>query len=491
MGLRGGAHKEVQRSRSVQTPFQSSACANMEGRQDRLTHASAPITLGSLPILKTPLPESVRASLETLTQSGFAAMLAGGCVRDRLLGLQPKDFDIATNAVPDQVTQIFEGRGIKVVPTGVDHGTVTLVWSDMPIEVTTLRKDVSTDGRRAVVAFGTSFEEDAARRDFTINAMYEDGSGKLHDFFDGVSDLKARRLRFVGDPQTRIREDYLRILRWFRFWSRFDFTTDAGAQQAVRDHASGLRQVSQERITHEMRQMLSGPAPGLIPAATAMRDLEVLQQVPPECSWTDATIRAAARLGASTGDELDQRVAADPRVWALRFALLMMESAPPRSERELRVLGQRLRFSRAESELVEFLVTLAPKLESLWGEGQSPPRPSQVMDLADSVDEALGPLGFTDLLVPWLEAASSLRGSFPAAQAQLLVETEFHHGARRRTPIPILTSDLMRELGLPPGKIVGEVVRELTVTWRNLEWQKSEEGLALARAFLQTRQVER
>ena len=155
--------------------------------------------------------------LRSLEAAGYAARLAGGCVRDRLLGITPADYDIATGAEPGVVLQHFRTEGRTTVPTGIDHGTITVVMPSGPIEVTTLRKDVATDGRHAQVAFGKSFSDDAQRRDFTINAMFEDADGRIYDEAGGQADLQAKVLRFVGEASIRIREDYLRILRLFRF----------------------------------------------------------------------------------------------------------------------------------------------------------------------------------------------------------------------------------------------------------------------------------
>ena len=163
---------------------------------------------------------ATRAVMEALESRGYAgcARFVGGCVRNSLLGQPIDDIDIATTLTPDQVTEALEGVGVKVVPTGVDHGTVTAVSEGRAYEITTLRRDVSTDGRRAVIAFTQNWEEDAVRRDFRLNALYADGEGRIFDpTGEGVADAKAGRIVFVGDAMTRIREDYLRILRFFRF----------------------------------------------------------------------------------------------------------------------------------------------------------------------------------------------------------------------------------------------------------------------------------
>ena len=166
------------------------------------------------PWLKAPGPARVMAAL---TRAGHRAYFVGGTVRNALMGLEPGDIDIATDALPERVMALARAAGLKPVPTGVAHGTVTVVADGQGIEVTTFRRDVETDGRRAVVAFSELIEHDAERRDFTMNALYATASGEVIDPLGGLPDLEARRVRFVGEPRDRIREDFLRILRFFRF----------------------------------------------------------------------------------------------------------------------------------------------------------------------------------------------------------------------------------------------------------------------------------
>ena len=194
-----------------------------------------------------------------------ATRLVGGAVRDGLLGLPVSDIDLATRLVPSEVVERLEAAKIKAVPTGIAHGTVTAVTDDGPVEVTTLRRDVATDGRHAVVAFSDDWREDASRRDFTINALYADSAtGEVFDWFDGLADLDARHVRFIGDPLTRIAEDHLRILRFFRFHARFgDGVPDADGLAACATRANDLMALSRERIAAELVKLLAAvdPAP--------------------------------------------------------------------------------------------------------------------------------------------------------------------------------------------------------------------------------------
>ncbi|MBO0750099.1 MAG: CCA tRNA nucleotidyltransferase [Porphyrobacter sp.] len=186
----------------------------------------------------------------------------GGAVRDTLLGKPVKDIDAATPLTPEEVIARLDAAGIRNVPTAIDHGTVTAVLPGGPVEITTLRKDVSTDGRRATVAFADDWQEDAARRDFTINALYADPvTLELFDWFDGLCDLEERRVRFVGDPRRRIREDHLRILRYYRFQARFGATLDEEAEQACAELAPTLKGLSRERVGWELQHLLSADDP--------------------------------------------------------------------------------------------------------------------------------------------------------------------------------------------------------------------------------------
>jgi poly(A) polymerase len=218
----------------------------------------------------------------TLVQGGHQALFVGGCVRNTLLGVAVADVDLATDAAPEDVTRLCEDAGLKVVPTGFDHGTVTVIAEGISHEVTTFRRDVATDGRRATVAFATDIAEDAARRDFTMNALYACPDGTVIDPLGALPDLDARRVVFVGHPADRIREDYLRILRFFRFHAHYGDPAqglDPKAMAAIADNLDGLDRVSRERIGHEMRKLLAAPDPA--PALAAMQQSGVLAHVLP------------------------------------------------------------------------------------------------------------------------------------------------------------------------------------------------------------------
>ncbi|MBP1805168.1 CCA tRNA nucleotidyltransferase [Rubellimicrobium aerolatum] len=225
-------------------------------------------------------PSAARV-LRLLGEGGHRAWIVGGAVRDALLGRPVGDIDVTTDAPPERVAELAGQAGLKALPTGIEHGTVTLL-APRPVEVTTLRRDVETDGRHATVAFGTEPEEDARRRDFTMNALYLTADGALLDPTGGLPDLHARRIRFVGDASTRIREDYLRALRYFRFHAQVgdpEEGLDPDALDAIARNLDGLDTLSRERVGHEMLRLLATPDPA--PAVAAMRATGALARVLP------------------------------------------------------------------------------------------------------------------------------------------------------------------------------------------------------------------
>ncbi len=223
-----------------------------------------------------------RAVCDAITKGGYAVFFVGGCVRNALLGVPGSDVDMSTDALPEQVMALAERAGLKPVPTGIDHGTITVVSEGEPFEVTTFRRDVATDGRRAVVAFSTDIADDARRRDFTMNALYAAPDGRVIDPLGGLPDLRARRIRFIEDAQARIREDYLRVLRFFRFNAYYADVAegyDPDALSAIAENLDGLTGLSAERIGQEMTKLLAAPDPA--PALAVMRQVNVLQTVLP------------------------------------------------------------------------------------------------------------------------------------------------------------------------------------------------------------------
>jgi poly(A) polymerase len=260
---------------------------------------------------------ATRAVCDAFATAGHTMFFVGGCVRNALLGLDGTDVDVATPASPETVQAAAEAAGLKTVPTGIDHGTVTIVARGQPFEVTTFRRDVETDGRRAVVAYSDRLEDDAARRDFTMNALYARPDGEVIDPVGGLADLRAGRLRFIGDPQARIAEDYLRILRFFRFHAWYAEPAgglDADGLAACAAGLDGLSGLAAERVGHEMRKLLAAPDPA--PSVAAMAQIGALARVLP-----GATPVALAPLVA-----LEPELDAEPD-WIRRLAVLGGEDA--------------------------------------------------------------------------------------------------------------------------------------------------------------------
>ena len=289
--------------------------------------------------MQTTLPPAAWTARDDLAQLVAAlgvdhVRYVGGAVRDTLLGADVQDIDCATTLLPDAVIDRCHGAGIRVVPTGIEHGTVTAVLDHGPVEITTLRKDVATDGRRATIAFATQWRDDAARRDFTINALYAHPQTlEIEDFFGGLDDLDARRVRFIGDAEQRIREDHLRILRYYRFQARFGSALDAEAEAACSDLADTLKGLSRERVAMELLALLRLPAPQ--ETVSRMREQGVLPVVLPETGK-----REIGTLTALVDAENVQGVAPDP---IRRLAALL-----PPLDRVAEAVAVRLRLSRAQ-----------------------------------------------------------------------------------------------------------------------------------------------
>ena len=278
--------------------------------------------------------EDIAAMLAALDPEGDQCRYVGGAVRDALLEIEAADVDIATRLLPNTVIARLESAGIRAVPTGIDHGTVTAVLPGGPVEITTLRRDVTTDGRHAEVAFTDDWEEDAARRDFTINALFADPRTlEVTDYFGGEDDLAARLVRFIGDADARILEDHLRILRYFRFHARFGGTPDTAALEACARHADRLKALSRERIARELLLLLGGRDPR--DAATRMAQSGIWPVILPEMAPDGLTA-----LEALLTRETQLGAPADP---LLRLAALL-----PRDAQIAETVAARLRLSKAQ-----------------------------------------------------------------------------------------------------------------------------------------------
>ncbi len=374
-----------------------------------------------------------RAVLAALEAAGTRVRFVGGCVRDAVLGRRAKDIDIATPDDPETVVRLLEAAGLKAVPTGIAHGTITAVAEHQPFEVTTLREDVETDGRRARVAFTDSWIADAARRDFTMNAMFCEPDGTLYDPFGGWADLLAGRVRFVGEADQRIQEDYLRLLRFFRFHARYGRgAPEPEALAAAERHKDQLATLSGERIRDELLQILEAPDP--TPALRTIAERGILARVMPEPIDPD-------RLGALVRIETDTWGAGDP--------LRRLAAAFRFDDAGAQALSRRLRLSRrAEKRLRRMVVS-----------GEAPPaKPSRALWAALYTEGAETVRDRVCLAA----AAADAHGQ--GVDARALAEVLAAIDAWTPKQLPVTGADA-QALGVPRGPRVGQVLRALERWW--------------------------
>jgi poly(A) polymerase len=368
-----------------------------------------------------PAAEVMRA----LTAEGDQARFVGGCVRDALVGRPIRDIDIATPLSPQRVTELLHKARLKAVPTGIEHGTVTAVADKTGVEVTTLRRDVETDGRRAKVEFTDDWQADAARRDLTINALSADASGKVHDYFGGLDDLAAGRVRFVGDPRQRIIEDYLRLLRFFRFHADYARgALDEAAVAAAKELAPQLKTLSGERLRQETLRLLTarrGPE-----VWGEMLSLGIVQHYLPWATSLDR-LRWVA--------ELEQRHGLAPDS-IRRLAALTLTGCG-------REVAETLKLSRAEGDRIIDLDAARDPFDAsspqavrrqIYAWGNDGARDRLVLDWLDRIEQAAG------------SAALSIIESWP------------------RPRFPIKGVDIVR-MGVPEGPRVGEILQRVERWW--------------------------
>jgi poly(A) polymerase len=376
-------------------------------------------------------PQSFMTKPETvklMTVLGDARFV-GGVVRNALLGKPVSDIDVATPHPPEKVRALLEAAGLKAVPTGIEHGTITAVVNGTPFEVTTLRRDVETDGRRAVVAFTTDWAEDAQRRDFTMNALYADLDGEVYDHVGGIADLEAGRVRFVGDPAARIREDYLRILRLFRFHAWYGTgPLDAEALIAVEQEKAGIAQLSGERIANEMLKLLEAANP--VAVLVAMGETGVLAEVIP---------------GAPDIMRLKHLAAADASAALPPDGILRLAALLPHDIAVAQAVAHRWKLSNAQVgrllDLVTARETVTPYLST--------------RDVAKLLYK-LGPERFCDRVrLAWAESP----------QAFVQWRTFLASANEWQRPVFPLSGDDVMVAGIPKGPAVGQVLADVESWW--------------------------
>lgn len=408
-------------------------------------------TLPPQPWMNAP---ATRAVIAALTAEGAEVRFVGGCVRDAVLGRPAGDVDIATTDRPEDVIRLLEGAGLKAVPTGLKHGTVTAVAEGTPFEITTLREDVETYGRHAKVAFTDDWAADAGRRDFTMNALFLAPDGRIFDYVGGLDDLRAGRVRFVGEAEARIREDVLRLLRFFRFHAHYGAPPpDADALAACRELADLLPTLSAERVAAETLKLLTAPAPAEV---IALMDREgVLPRFLPEA-------RHVGRLAALTRIEgaLPEAGAAAPDTLRRLATLLEIDEAGARA------LAKRLKLSNLQRD----------RLAAMAG---------GLADFAPEPDEAArrrwlyrhGGALYRDLsLLHWAGQYESDPDRADKGEAVYRAGIDAA-AAWERPSLPIKGADVLA-LGVPDGPRVGALLAQVEEWWIDGDFRAGRETCA-------------
>lgn len=381
---------------------------------------------------------ALQALLQALVGEGDEeARVVGGAIRNTLLGQAVADIDIATTALPATTVERAKAAGFKTVPTGIEHGTVTVVANGRPFEVTTLRQDIETNGRHAKVKFGRDWKADAERRDFTINALYCEAGGTILDLIGGIADIESRTLRFIGDAESRIEEDFLRILRFFRFFAWYgDGRPDAAGLRAATRLKAGIEKLSAERIWAEMRKLLAAPDPSR--ALLWMRQTGVLSLVLPESEkWGIDAIHGLIGAEAHFGWRAD--------------ALLRLESLVPPDPERLADLAKRWRLSNAERDRLMAFASAEPVSPALE-------------DAALRARLYFGDKGGIADRLRLALAVEKAKGETRLAETAALSRLLAHAETFAPPPFPVSGADLQK-VGLAPGPELGVALKALERIW--------------------------
>ena len=371
----------------------------------------------------------------------------GGAVRDSLLGRAVSDVDVATTLMPEQVIALLEKYGIQAIPTGIKHGTVTAVIDGKHFEITTLRKDTSCDGRHAEVKFTRDWKEDARRRDFTMNALYLSPEGKIFDYVGGVQDALSGIIRFIGDPQDRIREDYLRILRFFRFHAWYGKEPiDKAALDACVQYAKWVGGLSGERVHHELLRLIAAPGAG--------KTLELMSELlPPALGFSVKNNDMIVRL------QLVENVTGLSLENALRLAVFLLHS-DVRPQDALNKMTDRLKFSNHLHDVLKVLITY---VDTVY--------PDMRLKAQKVLLRKLGAKGFENLLlIVWAYGAEDINTAHPYNEMLTLA-------ARWVPPVFPIGGDDLKAMGLAPGKAMGNVLKLLEAAWEDADYTLSKEEL--------------
>ena len=384
--------------------------------------------------------DETRAVMHALGEARFV----GGVVRNALMGRPVSDIDIATPLTPDDVTKKLQAANIRAVPTGIEHGTITAVINGKSLEVTTLRRDVSTDGRRAVVAFTKEWKEDSERRDFTLNALYANADGEIFDYHQGIEDLKAGRVRFIGDAVARIREDYLRILRLFRFHAWYGKgEIDAEALHASAAEKAGLQKLSGERIAKEMLKLLEADDP--VPMLRTMAASGILSEVLP------GELKIA---------RLERLVAIDNANFFTPDPLLRLAALLPDDAKAASALADRWKLSNVQRERLEDVAGAKEKIVSYLS----------IREVRKMLYR-IGVQRFKDRTA--LKWAEDPRESNAIQWRALLAIAD----AWVRPVFPLTGANVMTA-GVPQGPLVGEILAEVEDWWIESDFIEDEFSIA-------------
>ena len=383
-------------------------------------------------------------TLAVLSALGGEGRFVGGAVRNALLGKPVADVDIATPLTPDEVTRRLTAAGLGAVPTGIEHGTVTAIADGKPYEVTTLRRDVSTDGRRATVAFTTDWALDAQRRDFTMNALYADASGAIFDTVGGVADLQAGRVRFVGDAATRIREDYLRILRLFRFHACYGKgEMDADALHAAAAEKAGLAQLSGERVQKELLKLLEADDPASV--LRIMAASGILGEILP---------------GALDIARLERLATVDANAFFTPDPVLRLAALLPADRVAVEGIGKKLKLSNAHALRLDDIAGAREKIVSYLS----------VKEMRKLLYR-IGPARFKDrVFLKWAEDKKESN----AVQWRMLLAVA---DAWERPKFPLSGREVMLA-GVPQGPLIGRILEEVEDWWIDTDFIEDEFSLA-------------
>jgi len=391
--------------------------------------------------------ESLQSLFDILCADGGEARVAGGAVRNSLMGEPVGDIDLCITLLPEEVVRRVEASGHKAIPTGIDHGTITVVIQGEPFEVTTLREDVETDGRHAVVKFGTDWQMDAERRDLTMNGLYCDREGNVYDYVNGYPDIQQNLVRFIGDAETRIKEDSLRILRFFRFFAWYGHgRPEAKGLKACAGQKQLLAGLSVERVWMEIKKLLSAPDPGR--AILWMRTTGILGGVLPEThKWGTDAIPGLLRL------EQEQDWVPDPLFRLMGMVRPDLET--------METLGKRMTFSNAETErMVEWAAAPLPKLDMETGELAKLLYRNSQQGLLDKMR---------------LEVVHLINRDEETVAEQILALADFA-ASWSKPELPVRGQDLL-DKGIEAGPALGEKLAALEASWIESGFAKTKDAL--------------